>query len=222
LIAELYTKTRLNNDKVLADLRVYAFHRKSDGYLYIKDGDEAKFVTNVDITPKTSISTIEIQREGKPWVVSNKVYPGERLSVRLKGEGLHKSSISFQGISDLSYDSLVRNENLLLFELQVPNDVNTRSIEIFNYNQSTGQSLAVSEYRRPREFDFVSLDLAGEKFVVSEIDKPIYFERNLTDLVIAFDKSMIDESEMYYGPQNLVINVKVTNKRGNLIEDLSV
>jgi hypothetical protein len=144
LIAELFTKTRLNNDKVLADLRVYAYHRKSEGYLFIKDGDESRFVTNVDITPKTKIQSIEILREGKSWVASNKVYPGEHISVRLKGEGLHKARISFQGVTDLKYDSLVRNENLSLFDIRIPANVTTRSIEIYNYDQSTGQTLSVA------------------------------------------------------------------------------
>lgn len=218
LIAELFTKTRLNNDKVLADLRVYAFHRKSDGYLFIKDGDEPRFVTNADITPKTKITSIEIQRDGKPWQTSSQVYPGEHVTVRLKGEGLHKARISFQGVSDLSYDSLVRNENLSLFDIQIPRTVATQSIEIYNYDQPTGQSLTVSEYQRFRPFDFVTLDLAGEEFQLDQIDKPIYFNKNLTDLVIEFDKSKIDASGELFGKQYLTIDVKVSNKAGNLIE----
>ena len=218
LIAELYTKTRLNNDKMLADLRVYAFHRKSEGYLFIKEGDDARFVTNVDITPKTRITSIAIQRDGNAWQPGNTVYPGERVSVRLQGEGLHKSRISFQGVSDLSFDSLVRNENLALFELEIPVNVSNRSIEIFNYNQPTGQSLTVKEYQKARPFDFVKLDLAGEEYVVGDIDRPIYFEKNLTDLVIEFDRSMIDGAGGLHGKQYLTIDVKLSNKAGNLIE----
>ena len=218
LIAELFTKTRLNNDKVLADLRVYAYHRKSEGYLFIKDGDEARFVTNADITPKTRITSIAIQRDGNSWQPGNAVYPGERVSVRLQGEGLHKSRISFQGVSDLSYDSLVRNENVALFEMEIPVNVSSRSIEIYNYNQPTGQTLTVKEYQKARPFDFVKLDLAGDEYVVGDIDRPIYFEKNLTDLVIEFDRSMIDGGGDIHGKQYLTIDVKLSNKNGNLIE----
>jgi hypothetical protein len=218
LIAEIFTKTRLNNDKVLADLRVYAYHRKSDGYLFIKDGDLARFVTNADITPKTNITSISIQRNGGSWQNGNVVYPGEHVSVRLQGEGLHKSRISFQGVSDLSYDSLVRNESIALFDMQIPVNVSNRSIEIFNYNQPTGKTLTVKEYQKPRAFDYIKLDLAGDEYVVDDIDRPIYFEKNLTDLVIEFDRSMIDGGDELFGKQYLTIDVKLSNKTGNLIE----
>ena len=218
LIAELFTKTRLNNDKVLADLRVYAMHRKSEGYLYIKEGDQPRFVTNVDITPKTKINSIEIQREGLPWTNSNHVYPGEQLIVRLKGEGLHKSKISFQGASDLTYDSLVRNEHVSLFKIKIPKNVSTRNIEIYNYTELIGQSLRVQEYQEPRALDFVSLDVAGDEYIVDQIDKPIYFSRNLTDLVLGFDRSKIDGPQGFFGKQYLSVDVKISNKDGNLIE----
>ena len=44
LIAELFTKRRLGNNRVLCILRPYNFHRNSEGYLYIKDGDHPKFI----------------------------------------------------------------------------------------------------------------------------------------------------------------------------------
>jgi hypothetical protein len=218
LIAELYTKARLNNDRVLCLLRPYAYHRKSEGYLYIKEGDEPRFVTNVDITPKTSIETISIQREGKDWQVSNKVYPGEIVSVKLEGEGLHKASFSFPGASDLKYDSLIKNENISIFQIKVPLTINTNNIEIFNHNKPSGKSLRVTEYQRPRTLDFVTLDLGDKQFVVNEIEKPIYYESNLTDLVFDFNQNKIDQGKDLYGRQYLNIKVKISNKKGNLIE----
>src|SRR5690606_17296924 len=110
LIAEIFTKSELNNDKVLCLLRTYSYHRKKDGYLYIKDGDKARFVTNFDITPKTSISEISIQRDGRNWIASNIVYPGEVVHVKLEGQGLHKGSFGFYGAPVQRSDSLVRNE----------------------------------------------------------------------------------------------------------------
>jgi len=218
LIAELFTKTRLNNDKVLCELRPYAYHYKSDGYLYIKDGDAGQFITNVDITPKTTITKISVQREGKSWEESNVLYPGETVNVKLEGQGLHKSKISFQGVNNLQYDSLIRNENLSLFELKVPLTIGSSTIEIYNFNQPTGKSFTVKEYQRPRTFDFINLDLAGNKINVGSIDKPIYFGENLTDLVIQFDRNKLDEGNMLFGKQFLSIDVKVSSKSGNLIE----
>ncbi|MEJ7663856.1 MAG: hypothetical protein WKG07_32145 [Hymenobacter sp.] len=42
LVAELFTRSYLSNDRVLCQLRVYNTHRQSEGYLYIKDGDLAR------------------------------------------------------------------------------------------------------------------------------------------------------------------------------------
>ncbi len=42
LIGEIFTKSSLANNRVLCILRVYNYHRKPDGYPYIKDGDVAR------------------------------------------------------------------------------------------------------------------------------------------------------------------------------------
>lgn len=218
LVAELYTKARLNNDKVLCLLRPYAFHRKSEGYMYIKDGDEARYVTNLDITPKTTIHNIYIQREGKDWQKTTVVYPGESINVKLEGEGLHKANFSFPGASNLEYDSLVKNESLSLFSLKIPLTVNTNNIEIFNHNKPTGKSLKLKEYERPRPFDFINLDFGDRQIVLDDIDKPVYYESTLTDLVFDFNRDKIDEGRDLYGRQYMTIKVKISNKNGNLIE----
>ncbi len=218
LVAELYTKNRLNNDKVLCLLRVYAFHRKSEGYLYIKDGDEPRFVTNVDITPKTNIQTISIKREGRDWEKSNVVYPGETIGVRFEGDGMHKANFAFQGIGRISPDSAFQNENIASFEFRVPMSIASSRIDIFNHNQSTGKSLVVREYQKPKAFDYVILDFGDEQHVVSDIDKPIYYDKTITDLIFSFDRALIDQNLNINGMQYLTIDVKVSNKKGNLIE----
>lgn len=218
LIAELYTKARLNNDKVLCLLRPYAFHRQSNGYLYIKDGDEPLFVSNLDITPKTTIHNIYIQREGKDFVPGNVVYPGETVNVKLEGEALHKAKFTFPGANNLEFDSLIKNEKISLFRIKVPLTVSSSRIEIFNHNESTGRVLSVSEYQKPRALDFVTLDLGVKQFRLDQIEKPIYFEENLTDLVIDFDRSAIDQGSNLHGKQYITIKVKISNKKGNLIE----
>jgi hypothetical protein len=123
LVAELFTRSRLSNDRILCEVRVYAYHRKSEGFLFIKDGDRPRFITNIDITPQTQIQNILIQRNGGDWVESNIVYPGERIALRLEGEGFQKSAFSFQGTSDLRFDSLVRNEKVSVFEMSIPEDI---------------------------------------------------------------------------------------------------
>lgn len=218
LVAELFTKNRLNNNKVLCLLRVYAFHRKSQGYLYIKDGDEPRFVTNLDITPKTQIQNIYVQRDGKDWQRTNTVYPGETLLVRIEGEGIHKANFSFPGADNLLADSLVRSEKLSMYKLKIPVEVPNGKIEIFNHGESTGKSLAIAEYQRAREFDYISLDFGNQRMAVADISRPIYYEGTITDLVVAFDRTKIDQPGNLFGKQYLKIDVKVSNKQGNLIE----
>lgn len=58
LIAEIFTRRILANDRVLCWLRTYNYHKQSEGYLYIKDGDKALFISNFNITPKTRIDDI--------------------------------------------------------------------------------------------------------------------------------------------------------------------
>jgi len=218
LIAEIYTKSRLTTNKILCLMRIYGNHRKAEGYLYIKDGDEAKFVTNVDITPKTDIRTIYIQREGQDWQAGNTVYPGETVSIKLEGEGLHKGNFFFQGADNLLLDSMVRNERMAVFRIKVPETISSNKIEIFNHKENTGKYLSVSEYQKARKFDFMRLDFGTEQTQLDEINKPIYYDGTITDLVLAFDRSKIDRSGDLYGKQYIKIDVKVSNKQGNLLE----
>ncbi len=218
LVGELFTRSRLTNDRVLCEFRPYAFHKRSDGYLYIKDGDEPRFVTNVEISPKTSIDNISIQREGRDWEVSNTLYPGENVNVRLTGVGLHKANISFGGIRELGTDSLIRNENMAIFNLTVPPGFQRKTIDIFNWNQPTGKKLQVKEFQLPRNFDFVNLDLGTKTYNVDEINRPIYFEDALPDLLIEFDRAKIDENNDFHGVQYLDLEIKIYNKAGSLQE----
>ncbi len=218
LVAEIYTKSRLNTNKILCLMRIYANHRKSEGYLYIKDGDQAEFVTNIDITPKTSINSIAIQREGKDWQSGSTVYPGETVSVKLEGEGLHKASFFFQGADNLLLDSLIRNENMAVYRIKVPETISSNRIEIFDHKESTGKSLTVSEFQKTRRFDFMKLDFGDEQILVDDINKPIYYEGTITDLLLTFDRAKIDRPGDLYGKQYLKIDVKVSNKQGNLLE----
>lgn len=218
LVAELYTKTYLNNDKVLCLIRPYAYHRKSEGYLYIKYGDQPQYVTNVDITPKTEIRKILIQRDGQDWNEGNTVLPGETITLKLEGVSFHKARFSFPGVQNLMLDSLVRNEKTAVFKIKIPSDIITSKIEIYDQAENTGWSLQIKEYQVPREFDFISLELDDQVYPLDQVDKPIYYDESLTDLLISFDRSKIDEGQHFYGKQYLSVKIKVSNKAGNLIE----
>lgn len=218
LIAELFTKSKLNNDRVLALLRPYDFHRKSEGYLYVKDGDDSQFITNLNISHKTQIDQIFLQRQGEEWKPGKTVYPGEILNVKLVGQGLHRGEFNFYGAPLLTGDSLVRNEEEAYFRIQIPLDIANRKIEIFNNNKKLNQALEVKEYQNPRPFDFIDLRLGLKRYTVSELTQPIYYESTLSDVVIDFDPKKIDRPDDLHGIQYLTIKVKISSKKGNLIE----
>lgn len=218
LVAELFTKSKLNNDRVLALLRPYDFHRKSEGYLYLKEGDESQFITNINISHKTQIDKIFLQRKGQEWQAGTTVYPGEILNVKLVGQGLHRGEFNFYGAPLLTGDSLVRNEEEAYFRIEVPLDIANRKIEIFNNNKKLNMALQVKEYQKPRPFDFIDIRLGLKRYTVSEVTQPLYYESTLSDVVIDFKPKKIDRPDDLHGTQYLTIKVKISNKKGNLIE----
>ena len=119
-VGEIFTRSRLSNDQVLCWLRVYDYHRKSDGYLYVKDGDESRYITNFNITPKTSITGISILREGSDYAEGTTVYPGESVELKIEGVALDKSHFTFEDLQAVRSDSMVRNDNTLIYKFTVP------------------------------------------------------------------------------------------------------
>jgi len=218
LIAELFTETKLNNNKVLCLLRLYAYHRKSEGYLFIKDGDKARFITNFNSNPKTEISRISLQREGKEWQESSVVYPGENLTIKLEGKSLQLGEITFYGAAILEGDTLVRNANEAYFRLQIPMNLETRSIEIFQNGNSLGKSLQLKDYQKARPFDFIDLRLGLQRYQLNELAKPIFYDKSLADVLITFDPKKIDVVDGLHGKQYFKLKIKISNKNGALIE----
>ncbi|MFC2113455.1 hypothetical protein ACFLTA_09330 [Bacteroidota bacterium] len=218
LIAELFTKTSLTNNRVLCILRVYNYHRTSDGYLFIKDGDIPRFITNFDITPKTTVDKISILREGL-WTQNMTVYPGEIISVKIEGEGLHKADFTFEQMEDVtSFDSLIRGENIALYRFNVPMDVSLRRLELFNHARPTGRALSVKEYQSPRTFDFLWIDYQGVRQSIEDLPSTILVDGTIQNLVFGSDPDMIDSEEKLYGKQYLRLDITITGRRDELIE----
>ncbi|MBN2348710.1 MAG: hypothetical protein JXJ22_07735 [Bacteroidales bacterium] len=218
LIAELFTKSQLTNNRVLCILRPYNFHRNSEGYLYIKDGDDAKFITNFNITPKTTISKISILHEGSDWSTNLNIYPGETIDLKIEGEGLHKALFIFEDLEDISKDTLLRGENTLQYKLKVPLDISKKKIAIYNYSEPTGQFLNIKEYQKPRDFDFIFIDYGDLARRFSGIRGPILYEKVIKDFVLTFNSKLIDQPDNLYGKQYLTIDLQVMGKNGELIE----
>lgn len=100
---------RLTNDKVLCVLRPYSYHNQSDGYLYLKDGDEPRFITNITIVPEPKINRISILRKGGDWLESTSLNPGEIVEIRLEGESLNRTRFYFEDLVDVTTDTVLWN-----------------------------------------------------------------------------------------------------------------
>lgn len=217
LIAELFTKNQLANNRVLGLVRPYNLHRSSEGYLYIKDGDRAGFITNFSITPNTSIAKISILRDGKNWTDRTDVYPGETVDVRIEGQALHKARFQFEDVLVLSTDSLIRSETKADFRIKIPTEVSKKSLTLYNYSQPTGWSLNVREFQEPRPFDYVYLNYGDMNRRVNTLRGPLFYDRNVRDIVFSFAPDRIDE-EKIHGKQYLEAEIVVTDKNDKLVE----
>ena len=218
LIAELFTKNPLTNNRVLCILRVYNYHRESEGYLFIKDGDNARYITNFSITPKTDIQKISVLHEGGDWSSNLSVNPGEIVDVKIEGTSLNKARLRFEDVEDLSTDTTLRNENFILSKIRIPRGINKKKIELFNNGNPTGYSLSIKEYQEAREFDYVTINYGQGDMILSQIRGIQMSPKTIRDIVIDFDRNKIDNQDKLYGKQYLKISVKITGKNGELVE----
>ncbi len=218
LITELFTKNLLANNKVLCILRPYNYHRSSEGYLYIKDGDRAKFITNLSITPKTSISKISVMHEGVDWNTNLNANPGEVIDVKVEGQSLYKANLVWEDVENLTSDTTLKTENFVMFKLKVPVNISKKRIELYNHGEPTGYALNVKEYQIARDFDFITLNYGAGDKVVSNVTGVLMYSKTIRDIVFDFDRNKIDTPEKLNGKQYLKIDIKITGKNNELIE----
>lgn len=217
LIAELFTRQRLANGRMLCWLRPYDYHRRQEGYLYIKNGDQAIYLTNLDILPATQIEEIAILRAGEDWKPGRDVHPGERIGIRLKGQALNRAQFQFPSLTEVVRDSAQSNEQEVYYEVSVPLDIRERNPEILDAGQGTGQRLRVREYSRPHPLDFVDVRINDVQYTLAGLDKLIFLPTSVDDIVLGLRPDMIDRGGLY-GPQKLTVTVEVRDQRNQLVD----
>lgn len=218
LIAEIYTQKAISGNKILCNLNVYNIHSIDDGVLYIKDGDDPRFITNFTVLPKTIFKTLSISQDGKTWSSQPNVKPGDKIIVRLEGQSLHKTNLIFKGIDPSNIDTIFISSNTMEYRLNIPYNIYIPRVEILNYNNPTGFYLNVIEHQKPRDYDFLNIDY-GEGFInVNEILTPIFYNKSIKNIVIKGDPSIIDNRLDLYGKQYLEIEIKIVGLRGEVIE----
>jgi len=218
LIAEIFTKERLSNNKVLCILRAFNYHRKSDGYLYIKNDDGARFISNFNIIPKVSIEHIKIMRNGKDWKEDATIYPGETFNLRLEGQSLDKSRFRFNELLNLTTDSVVRNENSVEYKLKVPLDISKKTIEIYNYAENTGKILTIKEYQKPHPFDYIKINYGDGNKTLTDINGPELYDKTIKDVVVSFQPNKIDSISNLYGKQYIILEIRVLGRKNEVID----
>lgn len=221
LIAELFTKNRLANNKVLCVLRTYNYHNQSEGFLYLKEGDRSRFITNFSVIPHTNIEKIKIMREDGVWRETTVVNPGEDVLIRFEGKSLQRASFSIEDLIIEKGDTLINRDDVIEYNATVPLNVRRRNLQILNNNVPTGKSLRVREHSHFRPFDYIIIDYgAGHKFI-DDITGPEFFGSTIRDIVITFDHDKIDD-EILHGIQSFDLNVRITGSRGEVFETLSL
>jgi hypothetical protein len=218
LIAEIITKERLSNNKILCLLKLFNYHRKSEGYLYIKDNNVARFISNFNIIPNVSIEHIKIMRNGKDWVEDATIYPDETFNLRLEGQSLDKAHFRFGELTNLSADTALKDENSVEFKLKVPSNISKKTIEIFNNNQNTGKYLTIKEYQKPHIFNYITINYGDKHKILSEINGPELYDKTIKDVVISFQPNKIDTINKLFGKQYLNIDVKILGKKDEIID----
>lgn len=222
LIADLFIRQFLSNDRVLCYLRPYNTHRQTEGYLYIKEADVARYLTNLDITPQATIRNVQVLHRGGDWTPGLSVSPGETVDVRLEGEGLQKARISFEDLPVIPSDSSVRTDTRLVFRVRVPVSFDKRKSTIFNAGQPTGYALSVKEFQRPHSLDFVSVVYGDGARPITRLNGPILYDGTIRDVVFQFNPNAIDGNEQLYGKQYLSFEIRTLNSKGDLVEQRTV
>ena len=221
LIAEVFTRSILANGKVLCFIRPFSLHRISEGYLYIKDGDKTRFISNLNILERPRIEQIVIMRNNEDW--SDKLFAraGEKVEIKILGKGLLKTNVQLEGLV-LKKDSISISDEVIVYHLKVPRDFSRKKSGFFLNNGVTAFDLQIREYQEPRKLDFVKLNYGDESVMLSndKLAKPVLYEKLLKDVILAFDYDLIDNGDRFYGKQYLELEVKVVSPRGELKESL--
>lgn len=222
LIAELFTKTRLNNDKVLCIFRPYADHSVTNGNLFIKDGDTPVFMTNVEISPLPEIQQVSVLRYGEDWSTNLFAQPGETIDLRIEGKNLKKANYRLDELKNNAGDSLTNTDAVRNFRYKIPLYITKKQLELFDGDNKTDISLSIREFNRPKPLDFVFVDYGEGEKQVDTLNQPILFAKTIKDVVVTFRGDKIDSPDLLYGRQQIQIKVRMEDKNGGLIETKNV
>lgn len=217
LIAELFTKSRVSNNKVICILRTYNYHNQSDGFLYLKDGDISRFITNFSIIPLTQIDKIKIMRQGGGWQESTALFPGEDVLIRLEGKSMNKAKFSVEDLLISYSDTLAIRNDVVELKAKVPVDIRKKSINILMDGSPSGKNFNIKEFEKFRPFDYILIDYGKGPKNMTYYAGPEFTQKNIKDIVISFDDNMIDRDGLH-GNQMFDLEVRIMGSRNEILE----
>lgn len=219
LMAEVTPKSVLDNNKVLCEVITYAFHRKTDNYLYLKRNGKTEYMTNFNIVNKPKIEEVELLRRGADWTENLKAFPGEEFELRVRGTGLSMTRFSFLPC-EFERDTSRVSDRVVFYKVKVPLDIDRQKVSVFMNEDITQYELRISEYERPAPFDFVHVNYGkGEKKITDQdYDKAVFYPESIKDITLKFDVDSIDSGEKLYGKQYLEIEARIINAQNELVD----
>ena len=220
LIAEFIPKAVIADTKMLCVLYPYSLHNPSEGYLYIKQGSEVRYITNFSVSPKPTIEHLALLHDGEDWTTTDVVYPGETLQVRVEGKGLTHAKINFSNCTNIKQDTARIFDDVLFYSIKVPTNINKKVIYLEINHKRTKVELVVKENLKPRNLDFVALSTEGQNLPLTStiLNKPLVDQNVFKSVVLQFNPALIDQGEELYGKQYLELEVKVYNNKNDLTE----
>ncbi len=221
LVAEFFPTAYLANNRVLGTLRTYNPHRQSAGYLYLKEGDQARAITNFDVAAAARVTAVSVLHRGNEWSQNLALTPGETVDVRLEGENLRQGRFRFEGdVTVVPADSAIRSEQLLVLRVAVPLTETRRRLGLFDGAVPTGFALTVREAQRPHPLDFVRVEYGPPARPLTAFTGPVLHDRAVRDVVLTFNAAALDgpDAASLYGKQFLTLEVRVLDPKGNLID----
>jgi len=221
LVAELFVESIVDNSKkIVCRLKPFAFHKITDGYLYIKDAEKNRFVCNINISEKPKIEKVSIRKDGGDWDESLTVHPAEQIEVRIQGKGLETNKIQFDGIADVKIDSLKSSDEANFFRFKIPVAISNKHISIFLDKKETAYQLNVKDYLKPTQFDFISINYGKTDLQLTntKFNKPVFYDSTIKDINLFFDPNKIDVNDKLFGKQYINVEIRLLNKDNDLIE----
>ncbi len=220
LIAEIYTRSMIGENRVICSIHPYSLHKTSEGYLYLKTGDQARFVTNFNILLKPSIDRMSVLREGEEWNENLVVRPGESVDIKIEGKGLSRAKMFFDGCEEVKQDSSKIFDDIIFYSLKVPLGIDKKRLSVFLNKKLTRYDLVVKEFQKPKNFDYVAVNYGTESIpLLSTLyNQPILYSKTIRDINIMFNPDQIENEGKIYGKQYLVLEVKLFNENNDLIE----